>query len=96
MYLGLKRTREKKPASGPILDTEAILAATPPAMASAVETSETPTLYVHDGRQQTGPFTLTQVQTMLRRGEIGHDASYWSEGMSEWQSVVDLAGQPLE
>jgi hypothetical protein len=51
---------------------------------------------VHDGRQQTGPFTLTQVQTMLRRGEIGHDASYWSEGMSEWQSVVDLAGQPLE
>jgi len=57
---------------------------------------ETPTIYLHDGRQQTGPFTLSAVQAMLQSGEISRGASYWSEGMADWQSVVDLAGQPLE
>jgi len=33
---------------------------------------------------------------MLQRGEISRDASYWSEGMSGWESVSDLAGQPIE
>jgi membrane associated rhomboid family serine protease len=79
-----------------IIDPAKIMAAAhPPTLAAAV-TSETPGIFLHDGQQQTGPFTLTQVQAMLQNGEIGHDASYWSEGMADWQSVVELAGQPME
>ena len=54
-------------------------------------TSEQPTIFLHDGTQQTGPFTLTQVQSMLHTGAISNDASYWSDGMSDWQNVADLA-----
>jgi membrane associated rhomboid family serine protease len=59
-------------------------------------TSETPSIYLHDGREQTGPFTLSAVQAMLQRGELSRSASYWSEGMADWQGVADLAGQPLD
>lgn len=86
---------EEQPShTGPIIDTSSLMAARVPALAPI--TSETPTIFLHDGQRQTGPFTLTAVQAMLRRGEITRDASYWSEGMTDWQSVVDLAGQPLD
>ena len=59
-------------------------------------TGETPTIYLHDGRVQSGPFTLSQIQAALSTGAIGGDALYWSEGMTDWQSVSDLAGGPLQ
>jgi hypothetical protein len=63
---------------------------------SHATTSETPTLFLYDGAAQTGPFTLTQVQAKLLNGEISRDAQYWSEGMTEWQNVLELSSQPLE
>jgi membrane associated rhomboid family serine protease len=77
-----------------LIDPAAVRAAREPvARGSAI--GEVPTIFLHDGQQQTGPFTLTAVQAMLQRGEISRDASYWSEGLTEWQSVVDLAAQPM-
>jgi membrane associated rhomboid family serine protease len=99
LYRRFGQPRAEEPAApdtGPILNPAAMLASARASSGSGPATSETPTIYLHDGRQQTGPFTLTAVQTMLRRGEISRDASYWSEGMTDWQGVVDLAGQPLE
>jgi len=58
-------------------------------------TSETPTIFLHDGTEQTGPFTLTEVQTRLHSGTLNLDASYWSEGMSDWESVADLSDRPI-
>jgi len=87
----VKRREEESAPAGPLIDPAAIFAPIMPEPAS----SETPTIFLHDGRQQTGPFTLTAVQAMLQRGEIGREASYWNEGMADWQSVLDLAGQPL-
>jgi membrane associated rhomboid family serine protease len=55
-------------------------------------TGEAPVIFIHSEGNQTGPFTLTQVQDMMRLGSIGPDALYWSEGMPEWQSVADLSG----
>ena len=57
--------------------------------------SETPTIFLHDGAVQTGPFTLWQVQAMLRHGEITPEFSYWSAGMEQWQSVTDLSATPM-
>jgi membrane associated rhomboid family serine protease len=97
IYHGLTRLRKRQPPpSRIIIDPAALIARTAFVPAPVTATSETPTIYLHDGQQQTGPFTLTEVQVKLQRGELGLDASYWSEGMAEWQSVVDLAGQPLE
>ena len=96
-YQWLERLREEKSApSGLIIDPTAVLAPARTPAAPLPATSETPTIYLHDGQRQTGPFTLTAVQAMLQRGEISRDASYWSEGMTDWQWVVDLAGQPIE
>lgn len=55
---------------------------------------ETPTIFLHDGAQQTGPFTLTQVQMMLQSGQISREHQYWSEGLEEWQNVAELSDQP--
>jgi membrane associated rhomboid family serine protease len=60
-------------------------------MEPPARTNEQPTIFLHDGAEQTGPFTLTQVQSMLEQGTINREASYWSEGMSDWQNVADLA-----
>jgi membrane associated rhomboid family serine protease len=57
---------------------------------------ETPAIFLYDGAAQTGPFTLTQVQTKLARGEITRDAQYWCEGMTAWQNVLELSSQPVE
>jgi hypothetical protein len=99
-YQWLARPREQEPASaaahGPIIDPAALMASIKAHPTPAPATSETPTLFLHDGQHQTGPFTLTAVQAKLQRGEISRDASYWSEGLADWQSVADLAGQPIE
>ena len=61
-----------------------------------VSTNETPTIFLHNGGEQSGPFTLAQIQSKLSCDEINRDAQYWSEGLSEWQSVLDLASHPLQ
>ncbi|HVU08647.1 MAG TPA: rhomboid family intramembrane serine protease [Verrucomicrobiae bacterium] len=60
-----------------------------------IVTSETPTIYLFEAGVQSGPFALSQIQSMLSLGSISKDALYWSEGMTEWQSVLDLAGGPV-
>ncbi|HET7624947.1 MAG TPA: rhomboid family intramembrane serine protease [Verrucomicrobiae bacterium] len=55
---------------------------------------ETPSIFLHVEGEQRGPFTLSQVQGMLRLGSIGPDALYWSEGMSEWENIADLSDHP--
>lgn len=62
------------------------------AVAAEETTGETPTILIYQGGQQSGPFTLSHVQDMLRLGSIEPDAVYWSEGMADWQSVADLTG----
>lgn len=96
-YRWLARRREEQPdADAPILDPAPLMAQARVTAARAETTAETPTIFLYDGQQQSGPFTLTAIQGMLHRGEISREASYWSEGMTDWQSVIDLAGQPLE
>jgi membrane associated rhomboid family serine protease len=91
----LQRPEEEAATTNLIIDPAKILTVSgrplyPPA------STEMPTIFLHDGEKQIGPFTLTHVQAMLKHGEIGREASYWSEGMDDWQSVVDLTGQPVE
>ncbi len=96
------RPRENPVAPpGLVLDPALVLgvvtAPLPPAIVAFQEmTSETPTIFLHDGTEQTGPFTLTQVQARLQRGEISRETQYWSEGMAEWQNVTELAASPVE
>jgi membrane associated rhomboid family serine protease len=78
-----------------IIDPVAMIAEAKARNPAAFPTSETPTIFLHDGTEQTGPFTLTQVQAKLRSGEINLDAQYWSEGMDDWQDVVELSDQPI-
>jgi membrane associated rhomboid family serine protease len=61
---------------------------TPAATPTAIET---PTLYLYNGEAQTGPFDLFQIQRMLSQGTVPPEAVYWSEGMTEWRSVSELA-----
>ena len=93
-WMGLPREAKSEPIRL-IIDPATILASQVVQTAPATATSETPTIFLHDGTEQTGPFTLTEVQAKLLRGEINRDAEYWSEGMADWQSVVDLSSQPL-
>jgi len=79
-----------------IIDTSAILAAASTRNVTPLSSSETPEIFLHDGAEQTGPFTLSQVQAKLRHGEINRDARYWSDGMDDWQDVVELSDQPIE
>jgi len=96
IYKWLARPREEKSAQpGLIIDPAAVLAAAVQP-APVVATSETPTIFLHYLARQTGPFTLSQVQAMMHNGDIGREAFYWSEGMADWQSVVDLSSQPTE
>jgi len=75
-----------------ILDPAPLVAAA--TVPRIVTSTETPTIFLHDGATQTGPFTLAQVQAMLRTGAIGRETEYWSEGLDDWQSVKDLSDQP--
>ncbi|HEY4952588.1 MAG TPA: rhomboid family intramembrane serine protease [Verrucomicrobiae bacterium] len=61
-----------------------------------ISTNETPTIFLHENGVQSGPFTLSQIQWRFSRNTIGKEALYWSEGMADWQSVLDLAGHPLQ
>lgn len=82
---------EAAPRPRMIIDPRRALAAARAAALAPTMPAEAPTIYLHDGSAQSGPFTLTQVRAMLRAGGIAPEASYWSEGLDDWQSVADLA-----
>ncbi len=97
IYKWMARLREEKSTPpGLIIDPATILASTGVQASPTAANSETPGIFLHYCARQTGPFTLSQVQAMLHSGDIGRDAVYWSEGMSQWESVVDLSDQPAE
>ena len=79
-----------------IIDPAAMMTPIRVPLPANAATSETPTIFLHYRARQTGPFTLSQVQAMLHSGDIGREAFYWSEGMSNWESVADLSDQPIE
>jgi len=56
---------------------------------------EIPTIYLHADGIQSGPFTLADIQSRLARQELGAATLYWAEGMSQWESIQDLADHPL-
>lgn len=91
IYKGIAQRRETvMETDNRIIKPERIRVNLPPRPAES--STETPTIYLHDGTQQTGPFTLAQVQAMLQCGSIGHETQYWSEGLDDWQAVTELSG----
>lgn len=91
----VRERAEPEAEPGLILDPKKVLAAYAPAGPPPEAISEPPTIFLHDGSVQSGPFTLTQVQTMLQQGEISREQQYWSEGMDQWQPVTDLSATPM-
>lgn len=59
-----------------------------------ISPAETPTIFLHDGGVQSGPFTMFQIEQMLALGSVSQDALYWSDGMTDWASVLELSGRP--
>lgn len=50
--------------------------------------------YVAEGKQQTGPFPLTDLKTMAAAGKLMADSLVWTQGMQAWvaaREVEDLA-----
>jgi membrane associated rhomboid family serine protease len=94
IYKWISRYREPKDEDESLIIDPAPMLAAAAAHHGVEATSETPTIFLHDGTTQTGPFTLTQVQAMLHIGAIGHETQYWSEGLEAWQNVMDLSDQP--
>ena len=90
-----QRRNEGDPKNNLIIDPGMLRTPMRVPLPASSATSETPTIFLHDGTDQTGPFTLTQVQAMLHQGRIGLDASYWSEGMSDWENVAELSDHPI-
>jgi membrane associated rhomboid family serine protease len=83
---------QKKEEEGAASPFESLRRQIVPALAAAQQTEEAPTIYLaHDG-QQTGPYTGSQIQDMLRMGSISDDAHYWTEGMADWQSINEFMG----
>ena len=97
--IALFRLSARKPESdGPpaeILSLEEIRAAAPVAPRSSAAELEIPTIYLHAGGVQSGPFTLAQIQLRLARQELSPDTRYWCEGMNQWDSVQDLADRSM-
>jgi membrane associated rhomboid family serine protease len=93
-YKWLVQKRESEQESEALILDPMPLVAAARATADTPSAMETPTIYLHDGTNQTGPFTLTQVQAMLQAGEIGRETEYWSEGLDTWQNIGDLSSQP--
>jgi membrane associated rhomboid family serine protease len=53
--------------------------------------TEAPTLFLYDAEVQSGPFNQFQIQQMLAEGSVSLEALYWSEGMTEWRNIAELA-----
>jgi membrane associated rhomboid family serine protease len=93
LYKLVHRQREEK-IPEEIISMADVLAAAP--AHREMPTDETPTIHLLEAGVQSGPFTLSQIQWRLSRNSIGRDALYWSEGMADWQSVLELAAHPLQ
>jgi membrane associated rhomboid family serine protease len=52
--------------------------------------AEVAAIYLHHSGEQLGPFTSAQVAQMLALGSIDANASYWREGMADWQNVSEF------
>jgi len=53
--------------------------------------SEEPAIiYLSENGNQTGPFSLGQVQQMMAQGGVTGQTFYWQDGMAEWRSVSEL------
>jgi hypothetical protein len=46
--------------------------------------------YLHIDGEQRGPYTIAQIDHLLNSGLIREEASYWREGMEQWQPVTNL------
>ena len=90
----LFRLRTRKAAEGEasteVLSLEEIRAAAAVNRPPPTE-GEIPTIFLYVDGVQSGPFTLTQIQLRLAQKDLSPEARYWSEGMSQWESVQDLA-----
>jgi membrane associated rhomboid family serine protease len=91
----LRPAEEPAEESGVVLEPAKVLGAIAAHRQPVAVTHETPTIFLHDGTSQTGPFTLSQVQADLQHGNISPEMQYWSEGMEQWQSVRDLSAMPM-
>ena len=90
---GDKKVDEEELETVPIINSREIMAAKQIAAVSRPQaTGEIPSIFLHDGLNQTGPFTLSQIEAGLRDGTISRDIVCWSEGMADWQGVSELAG----
>lgn len=96
-FIALAKLAEKKRVAGitntGLLSPEDIQAAA--SLGKAPSAFEVPTIYLHENGAQTGPFTLAQIQARLAQHELSDETQYWSEGMSQWESVKDLADNSL-
>ena len=88
------RKKNGQSSASAILSPQEIKAAAP-AHRPAPDAFEIPTIYLHSNGVQSGPFTLSQIQWRLAQNELDARARYWSEGMSQWESIQDLADRPL-
>ena len=49
-------------------------------------------IHVAKSGQQSGPYTLEQVQNMVRSGLLSAADLGWHEGMAEWAPLHTIAG----
>jgi len=96
-FIALSKLTARKRAAGitttDILSPEEIKAAS--SLGKAPSVLEVPTIYLHEDGAPTGPFTLPQIQARLAQCELDPETRYWSEGMSQWESVTELADNSL-
>jgi hypothetical protein len=62
-------------------------AAVPAPVAAPVEAA---TIFLSWDGVNYGPYALSQIQPMFRRGEIPLHASYWQQGMEDWRPAEEL------
>jgi uncharacterized membrane protein len=45
---------------------------------------------VFSDNAQRGPYSVPQLETMVRNGELGANAVVWTEGMTDWQPIATV------
>ena len=61
-----------------------------PMKAPDSNTAEVPTIYLLSEEQQTGPFTISEINERKLKTAFSPDTMYWREGMKEWRSITQL------
>src|SRR5580698_7040495 len=49
---------------------------------------------LYDGGQQYGPFTKSEIASMMAEGRVSAAAQVWREGMAEWVPVATIVPSP--